>query len=90
MAQTASAPIATRADRASSVCPQLMPPRTDLGSQRLRRSHELDIGVTCRDGSGRSGVGDGFSCNASIRLINYILADDQFAAANQDTIRESS
>jgi len=67
-----------------------MSPKADLGSQRLRRSHELDIGVTWRDGSGRSGAGDGVSCNASIRLINDALAEDQFAATHQATIRESS
>jgi len=46
--------------------------------------------VTWTDGSGRSGAGDGFIGDASIRLINSVLADDQLAAANQDTIRESS
>ena len=67
-----------------------MPPKADLGSQKLRRSLGLDIDVTWTDGSRRSGAGDGFIGDASIRLINSVLADDQLAAVNQNTIRESS
>jgi len=53
-------------------------------------AHGLDIGVTGTDGFRRSGTCDEVTGDASIRLINSVLADDQLAVTNQGTIQESA